>query len=164
MTPTVCEHVITQHACRCVCNYTKTSKWSRKRVGTLVCSMPAVLMLMDVLAWSTRSNKERKVIFFHTGVGVRQQRQEGAGLCTPPHSSHVIYLIVFSHPAHSPAGAGTAQKDWHTVKIQNLASSQGSATFDELWLNNKITCLTCRCRYRHALVPASDCTEVWLSC
>lgn len=102
-------------------------------------SMPAGLMLMDVLAWSTRRNKERKVFFFScTGGGVRQRRQEGAGLCTLLHSSRVIYLIVFSPPAHSPAGAATAQKAWRSVKPQNLASSQGSATFDELLRNTLI--------------------------
>lgn len=121
--------------CASIC---KTGKETRKRVGTLGGSMPAGLILMDVLAWSTRRNKERKVFFSRTGSGVRQRRQEGAGLCTPLHSSRVIYLIVFSPPVHSPAGTATAQKAWRSVKPQNLASSQGSATFDKLLRNTLV--------------------------
>lgn len=88
-------------------------------------------------------------VFFHTGGGVQQRRQEGAGLCTPPHSSRVIYLIVFFPPAHSPAGAATAQKGWRSVKPQNLASSQGSSTFDKV--TQHINYLSSS-RYRHAFV------------
>lgn len=43
-----------------------------------------------------QAQQREEGVFFHTGSGVPQRRQEGAGLCTPLHSSRVIYLIVFS--------------------------------------------------------------------
>lgn len=106
--------------------------------------MPPGLKLMDVLAWSARHNKERKVFFFHTGSGVRQRRQEGAGLCTPLHSSRVIYLIVFSprpavqlgQPAHKKPGVHSSPKTWPPVR--------SSPTFDKLLHNTWVIQTDCR--------------------
>lgn len=74
------------------------------------------MMLMDVLACSTRRNKERKVVFFAQALVSGSGGRKGQGCVPPLHSSRVIYLIVFSPPAHGPAGAATAHKGWNSVK------------------------------------------------
>ncbi len=75
--------------------------------------------------------------FFHTGGGARQQRQEGLG-CEPAAQFPCYLSHCFFPPAHNPAGGGTAQKSWHSVKSRNLASSQGSDTFDKLLHNTLV--------------------------
>lgn len=73
----------------------KTWKETRKRVGTPASSMPVGLMWMDILAWRTRRNKERKV-FFVTGSG-EPAAEPGRGRAVYPTVQFllVIYLIVF---------------------------------------------------------------------
>lgn len=95
--------------------------------------MPAGLMLMDVLAWSTRHNKERKVFFLSHGRWCAAA-ETGRGRAVYPAAQFPCYLShCFFPPANSPAGADPAQKGWRSVKPpKNLASGQGSATFAKL--------------------------------
>lgn len=65
--------------------------------------------------------REEGVFLFHI-----VSRQEGAGLCTPLHNSHVIYLIVFFPLARNPAGAATTQKSRRSVKVKSLAFRHGA--------------------------------------
>lgn len=64
-------------------------------MGTPASSMPVGLMWMDILAWRTRRNKERKV-FFVTGSG-EPAAETGRGRAVYPTVQFllVIYLIVF---------------------------------------------------------------------
>lgn len=97
--------------------------------------MPAGLMLMDILAWSTRRNKERKVFFSHRRWCAAAET--GRGRAVYPAAQFPCYLSHCFFPlACSPAGAATAQKGWHSVKPLNLASSQGSSTFYKLSVIN----------------------------
>lgn len=82
-----------------------------------------------------QAQQREEGVFFHTGSGVRQRRQEGAGLCTPLHSSRVIYLIVFSprpavqlgQPEHKRPGVHSSPRTWPPVRR--------SPTFDKLLHN-----------------------------
>lgn len=118
-----------------MCNYMKTSKRSRKRVGGSdvfdarwldaegCIGMVNQAQQREEGAFSTR---RRWCVAVETGRGRAAQ--------FPCYLSH-----CFSLPAHGPAGEAAAQKVWRSVKLQNLASGQGSATCDKLWLNNNIS-------------------------
>lgn len=75
-----------------------------------------------------QAQQREEGVFFHTGGGVRQRGQEGAGLCTLLLSSRVICLIVFPHrptvqlgqPQHKRAGAQSRSETWPPVRGQTL--------------------------------------------
>lgn len=156
--------MIRQYACRCVCVqvYERHGRRPGRGWGLWGGWMPVGLMLMDILAWWTRHNKERKVFFFSHRRWCAAA-ETGRGRAVYPAAQFPCYLShCFFPPARSPAGAAIAQKGWRSVKPQNLASSQRSDTFDKL-LTQHISYLS---RYRHALtvfLVQSDCTEVWIS-
>lgn len=86
--------------------------------------MPAGLTLMDVLAWSTSRNKERKVFFSHRRRCAAAET--GRGRAVYPAAQFPCYLShCFFPPAYSPAGAATAQKGWRTVKPQKPGLQSG---------------------------------------
>lgn len=87
--------------------------------------MPAGLTLMDVLAWSTSRNKERKVfVFFTQAVVCGGGDRKGQG-CVPAAQFPCYLSHCFFPPASSPAGAATAQRGWRTVKPQKPGLQSG---------------------------------------
>lgn len=124
-----------------VASIKNATKWkeTRKKAGTRVRSMPAKLMLTDVLAWLTGCNKERKAVVCGTGDRKRQGR---VPCCTVP----VLFTSLFFCP-HSPqsswGGCSTkgvgAQSSAPINKNQtNLAAGQESATFFAKLLHNTL--------------------------
>lgn len=101
-------------------------------------SMPAGLMLMDVLAWTSRRNKERKVFFFTQAALCGSGDRKGQG-CVPRCTVPVLFISLFFPPGPQSSWGRAAQKVLAFSQApKNLASSQGSATFDELLHNNQV--------------------------
>lgn len=90
------------------------------------------------IGMARQTQQREEGVFFHTGSAVQQRRQEGAGLRTPLHSSPVIYLIVFSPRPTVQLGQSSTKGSGAQSSPKNLASSQGSATFDKLLHNTQV--------------------------
>lgn len=106
-----------------------------------------------------QAQQREEGVFFSTQAVVCGSRDRKGQGCVSCCSVPVLFVSLFFSTG--------PQSSWGSRSTKRLALSQdpkpglwsGVKLFDKPWLNNT-SYLTCRRRYRHALIPASDRTEV----